>query len=382
VNGVDGRSGRDGEGLSVLMVDSESTWRGGEAQLRLLMKGLSEVGCAVSLAAPAQSEIRRRSGDLSVEFYPLGIAGGVDVVSAWRLRSILRGRRFDVVHAHAVMSIACAALGERPRTVVSRRVDFAVAKNLLGALKYRRGADLYLAISSGVREALRAGGIGDERIRLVPSGIDLDKFERVRDPSYLREEFGVAPGTVVVGNVAALAPHKAQSDLLRAAEIVCRERDDVRFFVVGEGALRKRLEALARTLGVEARVTFTGFREDVLEILSMFDCFVMSSYLEGLGTSIMDAQAMRVPVVATDTGGIPDVVEDRVTGLLVPPRDPESLARAMLDMISDNKLKNKCVTEAYRQSRGYDYRNMVYKTLDAYRVLCEAPSPVKGDEDT
>lgn len=378
MNDVNGRGSGNGEGLAVLMVDSESTWRGGEAQLRLLMRGLSELGCAVSLAAPPQSEIRRRSADLAVEFYPLGIAGGVDLVSAWRLRSLLRSRRFDVVHAHsshahAVMSIACAALGERPRTVVSRRVDFAVAKNPLGALKYRRGADLYLAISTGVRDALRAGGIGDERIRLVPSGIDLDKFGRVRDPSYLREEFGVAPGTVVVGNVAALAPHKAQSDLLRAAAIVCRERDDVRFFIVGEGALRKRLEALARVLGVEERVTFTGFREDVLELLSMFDCFVMSSYLEGLGTSIMDAQAMRVPVVATDTGGIPDVVEDRVTGLLVPPRDPESLARAVLVMISDNDLKKQCVTEAYRRSRGYDYRSMVYKTLDAYRALCAAP---------
>jgi glycosyltransferase involved in cell wall biosynthesis len=108
-----------------------------------------------------------------------------------------------------------------------------------------------------------------------------------------------------VGNVAALAPHKAQNDLLRAAAIVCARRPDVRFFVVGDGALRGELEALARELGIASRVVFTGFRADALDLLRAFDVFVMSSYLEGLGTSIMDAQALGIPVVATRTGGIP-----------------------------------------------------------------------------
>ena len=190
----------------------------------------------------------------------------------------------------------------------------------------------------------------------------------------------MSPSNFAIGNVAALAPHKAQDDLLRAAALVLARRDDVRFFVVGEGALRAELEALARELGIAARVVFTGFRSDALDLLRAFDVFVMSSYLEGLGTSIMDAQALGVPVVATRTGGIPELVEDGVTGLLTPPRNPAALADAMLRFLGDEALRHACAQTARVRSSRYDYRTMVYKTLDAYRVLCEkVGSPLGPD---
>jgi glycosyltransferase involved in cell wall biosynthesis len=362
------------------MVDSEATWRGGEGQLLLLMRGLLDEECTVGLAAGPDSEIRRRSRDLPVMFHPLRIGGGMDLASGWRLRGILRRGGYDLVHthsshAHSVASIAGASMRPRPRHVVSRRVDFAVAGNAFSAWKYRRGADLYLAISSGVEAALVDGGVDRSIIRRVPSGIDLAKFDAVGDGSRLRAEFGIEAGTRVVGNIAALAPHKSQSDLLRAAAAVCARREDVRFFVVGEGGLRRELEAQTAALGLAGRVTFTGFREDALEFLRIFDCFVMSSRLEGLGTSIMDAQAAGVPVVATRTGGIPDIVADGRTGLLVPPGDSAALAAAVERMLDDEALRNECVSAAVTESRGYDYRRMVYKTLAAYRDLLDGTIP-------
>lgn len=360
--------------ISVLMVDSETTWRGGEGQLLLLMRGLLAEGCRVGLAAGTDSAIRRRSRELAVAFHALRIRGGADIAAAWRLRRIARGAGYGIVHAHSshahsVTALAFAGPGARPRRVVSRRVDFAVGGNAWSALKYRLGADLYLAISSGVEQALLDGGVEAGRIRRVPSGIDLAKFDAVGDGSGLRDEFGLDADTVVVGNIAALAPHKAQADLLTAAARVMRENPAVRFFVVGEGALRSDLEEQARALDIAGRVTFTGFRDDALEFLRVFDCFVMSSRLEGLGTSIMDAQAAGVPVVATRTGGIPDIVEDGRTGLLVPPGDPPALAAALNRILADEQLRNKCVREARKQSRRYDYRHMVYNTLAAYREL-------------
>ena len=103
-------------------------------------------------------------------------------------------------------------------------------------------------------------------------------------------------------------------------------------------------------------------------------CFVLSSYLEGLGTSVMDAQAMGVPVVATRTGGVPDIVEDGVTGLLVPPRDPAALAAAIAGLLRGPDMRQRLAKTALVQSRGYDYRQTVYKTLDAYRELVSIPS--------
>jgi glycosyltransferase involved in cell wall biosynthesis len=359
------------------MVDSENTWRGGEAQLLLLMRGLVAEGVEVELAAPRPSEIHRRSRDLGVPFHQVSINGGLDVLSAGRLRGVIRRISCDIVHshsshAHSVAFMACASMSRRPFQVVSRRVDFDVAANALSGMKYRRGADVFLAVSYGVRDVLIRCGIPAEKIRVVHDGIDLGRFDRVGPSAYVREEFGVGPDTPVVGNIAALAPHKSQVDLVRAARIVADQMPEVKFLIVGEGQLRGRLEKLIGELGLENTVVLTGFREDPLEILSVFTCFVLSSYLEGLGSSVMDAQAMGVPVVATRTGGIPDVVSDGKTGLLVPPRDPEALAGAILRLLEDPQLMKQLADSAFAQSRGYDYSSMVYKTVAAYRELVGA----------
>lgn len=374
-------SDQRGTGLRVLMVDSERSWRGGQGQVRLLMSGLLEHGVAVTLASPEDGELARRSASLAIALRPVA-PGPAGVPS---LRRAMASGEFDIVHSHAArahgaVAFARVGLSRRPCHVVSRRVDFAVARNPVSAWKYRRGADAYIAISEGVRRVLREGGIPDARVRVVMSGIDLAKFDGLRPRDAVRAELGLGPNTLAVGNVAALAPHKAQNDLLRAAASVLAARDDVRFFVVGEGALRPELEALAAGLGIADRVVFTGFRQDALDLLRAFDLFVMSSYLEGLGTSIMDAQALGVPVVATRTGGIPELVEDGVTGLLAAPRNPEALAGAILRMLGDGRLRSACADTARVQSSRYDYRTMVYKTLDAYRVLCEkVGSPLGPD---
>lgn len=363
--------------MRVLMVDSETTWRGGEAQMLLLMRGLVDGGVRVELAAPERSEIHDRTRSLEIPFHPVSIEGGLDVLSAARLRRTIRRGSYDIVHshsshAHSVAFMACVSLSRRPKQVVSRRVDFDVAGNPLSGMKYRHGADLFLAVSTGVRDVLMRCGIPENRIRVVHDGVDLAEFERVGDNTRVREEFGITGETPVVGNIAALAPHKSQVDLVAAARLVADRVPGVRFLIVGEGELRGSLENQIKELRLQETVTLTGFRTDPYEVLSTFTCFVLSSYLEGLGSSILAAQAMRVPVVATRTGGIPDVVEDGKTGLLVPPRDPPALAGAILRLLSDPALGKKLADSAFTQSRGYDYSAMVYKTLTAYRELVGA----------
>jgi glycosyltransferase involved in cell wall biosynthesis len=370
--------------LRVLMIDSERTWRGGEAQLALLMRGLREEdgGLSVTLAAHPEAAITAKAAALGVPCAPLPMGGGTDVRAAWRLKQLVDRDRYDIVHSHAshahgVAFLACRVLSpggahaRRPLLVVSRRVDFPVARNRFSALKYRRGADVYLAISRGVQRVLETGGVSRDRIELVPSGIDLDKFGTIGDTGRLHEEFGIAEDTVVIGNIAALAPHKAQADFVRAAVHVKERYPGARFFIVGEGRLRGELERLIRKTGMSDSIVMTGFREDVYDLLSMFHCFVLSSRLEGLCTSIMDAQALGIPVVATETGGVPDVVEDGRTGLLAPPARPDLLAAAIVRMLSDQALQRACVSEARARSKRYDYRNMVRGTVGAYRKWIE-----------
>jgi glycosyltransferase involved in cell wall biosynthesis len=365
--------------LRVLMVDSERTWRGGQGQVALLMRGLVEAGQEVTLAAPERGALFERSNTLAITRVPW--RGTSSLPSIVELRTIIGHGNFDIVHSHSSRAhgaVAAVRALTRAWHVVSRRVDFAVGRGPWGRWKYHHGADAYIAISQGVREVLVRGGVAPGMITVVESGIDLEKFNRVRDPEYLRTEFGLEPGVPVLVNVAALAPHKAQSVLLASLGQL-RSTREFRCFIVGEGELRGELEAQCRSLSLADRVTFTGFRNDALEFIRLADIFVMSSRLEGLGTSIMDAQALGAPVVATRTGGIPEIVEDGVTGLLAPPDDAPALARALERMLDDAALRERCRTRAQAQSVRYDYHRTVYKTLDVYRRLCHVEPPLEGN---
>jgi glycosyltransferase involved in cell wall biosynthesis len=363
------------DALRVLMVDSEPEWRGGQGQVVLLMKGLREHGVDVSLAAPPDSPLFRRAADLAIRrhawrpraLFPFGV---ID------LRRILTSHAYDIVHAHASHAHSGAAAARmriwpQPKLVVSRRVNVAVKSGPAARWKYRRAVDAYIAISESVRTALVAGGVDAASVFVVPSGIDLDKFAAIRDTADTRREFGFPPDAPLVGTVGALTAEKAPGDFITAARRVLAERADARFLVVGDGPLRGELERAASAFGISERVTFTGFRADALDLLAMLDVFVMCSLSEGLGTSILDAQAAGVPVVATRTGGIPEIVEDGVSGVLVSPRSPQLLGAAIVRMLIDGALRDSCRNAARERIGGYDYRNTVYKTLDVYHRLCD-----------
>jgi glycosyltransferase involved in cell wall biosynthesis len=360
--------------LKVLMITSETSWRGGETQIELLMKGLSSERYDLVLAAPPGSPIAERAKEMGFEVFLLAITGGLDLVAAGRLRSYLKRKRFDIIHshsshAHSIAFLATRKMRDRPRLVVSRRVAFPIARNPFSRLKYLRGADHYVAISYGVQEILIAGGVRESRIDVVQSGVDLGKVGQPYDGSRIRREFSLQEDDIVVGNIAAMVPNKAQGDFIKAAKVVAGKFLQSKFVITGEGRLYASLQALCRDLGLQSRVIFTGFRKDPLAILSVLDCFVMSSLHEGLCTSIMDAQAMRIPVVATRTGGIPELIEDGVTGMLVPPGRPAELANAIIRMLSDEGLRARCIDNAKKQSRNYDFSLMAGKTGEVYRKL-------------
>jgi error-prone DNA polymerase len=288
--------------VKIAHVDSEPGWRGGQAQVLGLLRGLAARGHTVVLLCPA-GPLAERAAAAGVRVLPFAARSDFDLGAARRLTRDLRAERPDLVHlhsgrAHAVGAPAARWAGRLP-VVVSRRVDFAVATHPLSALKYRFGVDRYLCISEGVRRVLAAAGVPERRLRVVPSGIDVGRWRELPDPAALARELGLAPGTPVAGNIAALAPHKDQSTLLRAAGVLATRRPEVRWVVFGEGPLRAALESERARLGLAEVVALPGFTERIGEALALLDVFVLSSYLEGLGTSVLDAQAAGVPVVAT-----------------------------------------------------------------------------------
>jgi glycosyltransferase involved in cell wall biosynthesis len=350
----------------VAHLDTGRSWRGGQAQVLLLLEGLRERGVeSLLLAPPGPLLDRARAAGIAARSWRPH--GELDVIALLAAARALRG--MDVAHCHSAhahaVGVPAARLARVPGTVVSRRVDFDVATHPLSRLKYRLPVDRYLCISHGVMDVMERAGVARSRLALVPSGVAF------RDPppatTDLRAELGEAPGTPLVGTVAALAPHKNHADLMRAAAIVVQRRPEVRFVWVGEGECRVALERQRRELGLERQVRMLGFRSDALALLRQFTLFALSSYLEGLCTSLLDAQRLGVPAIATAVGGIPDVIEDGVSGRLLPPRDPGALACAVLDALDRPDLTEAWASAARRSVESFRAERMVEHTLAVYQ---------------
>jgi glycosyltransferase involved in cell wall biosynthesis len=319
----------------VLHVDSARGWRGGQNQVLLTALGMAERGHDVVLACQAGGALSARARAAGLDVRELGFRGDFSPAAVLPLAAAVRGFAPDAIQLHDPHAVAAALLAlrlaRRAPVVATRRVDFAL-RGFLSRRKYA-ACDRVIAVSEAIAGVLRSGGLAADRLRVVHEGVP-DRAAAPGGRQALRE-LGIPDDAPVVGNVAALTGHKDQATLLRAAASLVARVPSARVLIVGEGELRARLEALSRDLGLEGRCVFAGFRADLDRLIPAFTVFCLSSHLEGLGTSLLDAMAFGVPVVATAAGGIPEAVVDGVTGRLVPPRDPPALAAALVEALAD-----------------------------------------------
>lgn len=364
--------------LTILHVSTERGWRGGERQVALLTDGLVRRGHRCLILCPPDSALfRNRStvGHPALTVLPLRRMGGFDPVAAWRLARLVRRERVDIVHAQTSHAHSLAWIARRwmeAPVVVSRRVDFPVNPNGFSRRKYLDPRISYIAISHAVKQVLVGCGVRDNRVRVVHSGISLDLMEKdlasLRSPA--REGLGLMPGQPLIINVAALTDHKDQTTLLHAAARLRELVPDFRLVIAGSGELEESLKALALKLDLGTHVRFAGYVKPVDPLYAAADLFVLSSHLEGLCTSILDSLSAGVPVVATRTGGVPEIVQPGRNGWLVPPRDPAALAETLADALSDRERLARFAEEGRRTVlNGFTHDSMVEGTLAAYRAI-------------
>jgi glycosyltransferase involved in cell wall biosynthesis len=357
-----------------LHIDTARSWRGGQNQVLLTVLGLSALGHRAMLVAHPGGELRRRAAE-GLELLPLGPSHELDLKAAWRLSRVLQRESPDVLHAHdphavamASMAVSMLAKDRAPALVASRRVDFRLKRNSFSRWKYRQ-VDLFIASSNAIRDLLVADGLAPEDVVTVYEGIDVDRMEKIA-PVNLHAEYFLPHQAPLVGNIAALVAHKGQRHLIEAVPLVLREVPDARFVILGEGPLRSDLEQRVKHHHLERHVFLPGFRDDVLAAIKAFDLFVMSSETEGLGTSLLDAMAAGKACVGTSAGGIPEAVEDEVTGLVVPPRDPAALAAAIARLLKDQPLRARLGRAGLARVRErFSVERMVEGTLAAYRLV-------------
>lgn len=362
--------------MRIAHLDTGRTWRGGQGQCLLLMRELRSRGHEQWLLAPEGPLLERaRAEGFTVQAWRPH--GELDVFAMLAAAQVLREARVEVMqahsaHAHAV-GVPAARLAGVGAVFVSRRVDFKVRTNPFSALKYALPVDRYLCISEGVRAAMLASGVPPTRLRLVPSGVDFAEVRAAGEhtaPS-LRDWLGLPPDAEIVGTVASLAPHKNHALLLEAVPAVLKARPRAYFVWLGEGETRGALVRRRAELGLERQVHMPGFHPEARALMRQFDLFVLSSHLEGLCTSLLDAQVLRVPIVATAVGGVPEVVRDGVTGRLVQPLEPAPLAAAIVEALADPALRRAWVDGGLAAVEAFSIGNTAERTLEVYREVLQ-----------
>lgn len=369
--------------MRVLHVSSARTLGGGERHLADLAAGTSARGHEVYAALAPASPLRDALAGVPPQHVTtLPLRNALDVGSALRLARFLRERQIEVVHAHAARDYPVAALAARlapgARLVLTRHVLFPLGKIHRLTLG---NVSRVIAVSEAVGRALRERRVFPARkIRVVTNGIDLERFElaaRQLDRAAYRRRLG-ARAPLLVGTVGELSRVKGQEDFVRAAALVAREHaGGVEFLVVGEdaspdGRNRAALERLVGELDLRESVRLLGRRDDVAEILSCLDVFVSASRSEGFGLALVEAMACGVAVVATATEGAREIIEDGVTGTLVPVGDVGALAGGVSDLLRNpvrRALRGSTARAVARERRGLG--RMVGETLRVYEEALE-----------
>lgn len=358
--------------LVVLHLDTERGWRGGERQALWLARSLADRGHVSIVAGRPGEPFAQRAALAGLTVVPCSPGFEFDPVAVLQLRGAILRRRARIVHAHTGHAVALAALatiGTDAKTVVTRRVDFKLRSNHGSRWIYGRAAAI-IAISRAVANALVASGIPEDRVELVPSGIDLTRVFSPATPETLAQ-LGVTAGQPLVVQVAQLVRHKDPLTFVRAVAEVRQQVPNVRALLVGDGPLRAAAEAEVARLRLTEVVRVTGYRTDADSLLAAADVVTLSSKKEGLGTVLLDAMSMGKPIAATAGGGISETVQQGVSGLLSPVGDAAKLGSDIASILKDPSLAGRLSAGARNRAKDFSVERTADATIEVYRRVLE-----------
>jgi len=355
----------------VLHVSTALSWRGGEQQLAYLLDGLKDEVDQYVLCAKA-SKMEAFCKEEGFNYYAQKKRAAFDIAFAMQLKKLCIALSIDLCHLHDAhahtFAILAAIMGNKTPLVLSRRVDFPIKNKWTSQLKYNHSAiKKILCVSDAIKEITAIGIKDKSKLSTVHSGVDLEKFST--SEGVLRRELGIDNNTFLVGNTSALADHKDYFTFLDTAAEVLNQAPEIRFVIMGDGPLKKEILAYHKKLKLKEKVIFTGYRTDIPMVLADLDVFLITSKTEGLGTSIIDAFAAKVPVVGTAAGGIPELIEDEKTGILCPVKSVGCLSKAILSLYHHKEVGLRLVQGATEKVRGFSKAATAQKTLNHYREL-------------
>lgn len=355
----------------ILHVSTPKSWRGGEQQLAYLYEELAAKGVEQYIICRKGGELAERGKKKGWNIIESPKRTAIDPLFARKIKSVCKRKGIDLIHthdshAHSFAVIAASLFGNKTPIVVSRRVDFAISKSSVKKYNHKNVKRI-LCVSDAIKN-LTAPDITDQsKLKTVHSGIDLSRFPfEKKDCEKLRSEYNIPQDLPLIGNVAAIAPHKDYYTFINTVEELVNRGVKAKFLIIGTGPMLLEIKEYGAEKGLHDHLIFTGFRDDIPEILPELDIFLITSETEGLGTSVIDAFACKVPVVATRAGGIPELVKHEFSGLLANVKDHCELANQVERILNQEIESNKIIEGQQDILTGFTKTATAEKTLKEY----------------
>jgi glycosyltransferase involved in cell wall biosynthesis len=319
--------------LRVLEAITPSRIGGAEVFVTELCASFAELGAHVEVFCPAGRPFVEYAKARGISSITWKTHGKFDPLTVIRLARLMRRNRIDVIHTHLSTASLLGAFAAK----LARRRSVAHVHGLNTATCFRY-SDNIIAVSEKVKEHLVAQGIDEKKVRVVHNGVDLVRFQPTDAPE-AKIKLGYDADEPLLGVFGRLSSEKGQRVAVEAMFLIAKEHPDARLAIVGEGKDQDDLETTAEALGIRDNVLFTGFVQDVRDLMSACDVVIVpSSRGEGFGLVAVEAMALRRPVVASAQGGLPEIIIPGETGLLVPPNDPQALADAVCEVLAKPEI--------------------------------------------
>lgn len=354
--------------LTIIHTESSLGWGGQEHRTFKEMVGLRKQGHRMLLLCQPRAKFGARAREAGFEVFEVRMRNGVDLPAVLKMRAIFRRERVDVVNTHSGRDSILAGLAGllAGRLVVRTRH---LALPITSRFTYTTLPHHVVSVSEHVRRYLMSEGVPASRVSTVYTGIDPAAM-LLDGPSDLRASLGIADSARVVATVAILRMKKGHRFIVEAAPRILAACPDTHFVFAGDGAQMANLQAQIADAGLASHIHLLGLRRDIANVLAGSDLFLLPTEQEALGTSYIEAMAMGLPVVGSNVDGVPEVVRDGDNGLLIEPGNADSLADAVIRLLSDDALR----TQMAQRSRAlvsslFHVDTMCEQMLALYRRL-------------
>jgi len=347
---------------------------GQELRILLEMEQLAGRGFESLLAAMPGSRILGKARSMGFTAYPVKMRGSFDPAAVSGFMRLIKSEKVDIINAHGSKDgwsagVAARLLGRK--VVRSRHVANPVRAHVFGRVVYGALCDRIITTSDSIKAGMAARGVPADKIIPVPTGVDISKFNPAVRKGGFRAGLGIGAEVPLVGMVAVLRGDKGPDIFVKAAELALAYRPDVVFALVGDGWKKSELDDMVRASGLDTRILLTGRREDIPSVMADLDALVLPARApEGVPQVVLQAHAMKLPVIASDVGGINEVAVDMETALTVPPGEPGPLADAILRILGDKELGASLAEAGYRLVMEKYTLNIMLDRMEAvYRSL-------------